>query len=111
MGTKQKRERKRKEYQDDGLINDNESDAETGASLKKRRKKKGEGRKRKSGADAPVLESSDDERRPSKPNPKHKSQEFIQDSDFKAKDDTKKLASSDDESGDENKVSSSNIEK
>ena len=42
-------ERKRKEYQDDGLINDNESDAETGASLKKRRKKKGEGRKRKSG--------------------------------------------------------------
>ena len=70
-----------------------------------------------SGADAPVLESSDDERRPSKPNPKHKSQEFIQDSDssddsdFKAKEDTKKLASSDDESGDENKVSSSNIEK
>ena len=34
-----------------------------------------------SGPDAPVLESSDDERRPSKPNPKHKSQEFIQDSD------------------------------
>ena len=31
---------KRKQYEDDGLINDNESDAEAGSALKKQRKQK-----------------------------------------------------------------------
>ena len=31
---------KRKQYEDDGLINDNESDAEAGSALKKQRKPK-----------------------------------------------------------------------
>jgi hypothetical protein len=49
---------------------------------------------------APMMESSEDEAKPSKYNPKHKSKEFIQDDsssdeDFKAtKDEPKKLNSS-----------------